>query len=139
MKSVIKKIMLSSGIFLILSIVLVVFSYSHITTSQLECGTQIPVESFCGTGLGYHPDTEKGRALFNANCAACHHKTKRRTGPTLSQIDSITFRSWLSVDTIKIDSAKFSDYGIDYHKITWGATLDKIEVGQIIDYCLKGY
>ena len=139
MKSVAKKIVLSSGIFLVLSIAVLGFAYDQIDTSQMECGTQIPAEVFCGTRSDYHADTEEGRSLFLANCAACHHKYKRRAGPALAQIDSTTFLSWLSIDAIKIDSTKLSDFGIDYHKATWGTTLNKEEVEKIIDYCLRAY
>jgi len=131
--------MLSSGIFLALSIATLVFAYNRIDTSQTQCGTEFPYEVFCGTKSDYHPDTEEGRSLFLTNCAACHQKYKRRTGPALAQIDSTTFLSWLSIDAIKIDSTKFSDFGIDYHKVSWGTTLNKEEVSQIIDYCIRAY
>jgi len=125
--------------FLALSIATLVFAYNRIDTSQTPCGTEFPSEVFCGTKSGYHPDTEEGRVLFLSNCAACHQKYKRRTGPALAHTESTTFLSWLSVDAIKIDSTKFSDFGIDYHRASWGTTLNKEEVGQIIDYCLRAY
>lgn len=131
--------MLGFGIFLTLTIVSLVFAYKLIDPPPAIYSTEIPSEFYCGTQPDYHPDNEEGRALFQANCAACHHKFKRRTGPALAQVDSSSIRSWLSIDIVKIDSTKFSEYGIDYHKITWSNTLSKSEVAQIIDYCIRKY
>ena len=41
------------------------------------------------------PDVQKGKALFNANCAACHKLNKRAVGPALAGISAKYDKEWL--------------------------------------------
>src|SRR5690606_22962919 len=40
-------------------------------------------------------DPAKGKALFNSNCAACHHLDKAMTGPSLRGVTDRLDRDWL--------------------------------------------
>jgi mono/diheme cytochrome c family protein len=41
------------------------------------------------------PDIQKGKSLFNANCAACHKLKKRAVGPALAGVSAKYDREWL--------------------------------------------
>ena len=41
------------------------------------------------------PDVQKGKSLFNANCAACHKLNKRAVGPALAGVTAKYEREWL--------------------------------------------
>ena len=41
------------------------------------------------------PDIEKGKSLFNMNCAACHKLNKRAVGPALAGVSEKYDREWL--------------------------------------------
>jgi mono/diheme cytochrome c family protein len=41
------------------------------------------------------PDIQKGKALFNANCAACHKLKKRAVGPALAGVSAKYDKEWL--------------------------------------------
>ena len=41
------------------------------------------------------PDIQKGKSLFNANCAACHKLNKRAVGPALAGVSSKYDKEWL--------------------------------------------
>ena len=41
------------------------------------------------------PDIQKGKSLFNANCAACHKLKKRAVGPALAGVSSKYDKEWL--------------------------------------------
>lgn len=41
------------------------------------------------------PDVQKGKSLFNANCAACHKLNKRAVGPALAGVTAKYDREWL--------------------------------------------
>ena len=41
------------------------------------------------------PDIQKGKSLFNANCAACHKLNKRAVGPALAGISAKYDKEWL--------------------------------------------
>ena len=41
------------------------------------------------------PDIQKGKSLFNANCAACHKLDKKLVGPALGKISERRELPWL--------------------------------------------
>ena len=41
------------------------------------------------------PDIQKGKSLFNANCAACHKLNKRAVGPALAGVSAKYDKEWL--------------------------------------------
>lgn len=41
------------------------------------------------------PDVQKGKSLFNANCAACHKLNKRAVGPALAGVTAKYDKEWL--------------------------------------------
>lgn len=41
------------------------------------------------------PDIQKGKSLFNANCAACHKLNKRAVGPALAGVSAKYDKKWL--------------------------------------------
>ena len=41
------------------------------------------------------PDIQKGKSLFNANCAACHKLKKRAVGPALAGVSAKYDKEWL--------------------------------------------
>ena len=63
------------------------------------CNT--PVPNFCGTP-NLSETQEKGRKIFNSNCAACHKLDARCTGPALRGVDSLVFVKWMSKKNHKI-------------------------------------
>ncbi len=82
MKTIINKILLISGIFLMLSIGIVFLAFDQINMQQPGCATFIP-PPICGTQSFLSEKATEGRALFNANCAACHKLDKKMTDPSL--------------------------------------------------------
>jgi len=68
-------------------------NYHHSTSKVL---------SFClvillafSTSIFAQKDAAKGKALFNANCAACHKLDKRTIGPALAGVSDRRKRDWL--------------------------------------------
>lgn len=53
--------------------------------------------SFCFSFVvaAQEPDVQKGKALFNANCAACHKLKKRAVGPALAGVSAKYDKEWL--------------------------------------------
>ncbi|SDZ34694.1 Cytochrome c [Flavobacterium aquidurense] len=96
-------------------------------------GCAIPVP-WCGTPNFTEKET-KGKEIFNSNCAACHKKNARSTGPALAETDSLVFIKWLAKNKHKIDSTKVEEWGIDYHRLAFSRTLNKKEIANLIEYC----
>lgn len=78
---------------------------------------------------------EKGKIIFDSNCAACHKLNSKSTGPALHETDSIVFINWLTNKKHKIDSTKVEILAIDYHKTMFSKTLTKKEIITLIEYC----
>lgn len=53
--------------------------------------------SLCFTfgAVAQDPDVQKGKSLFNANCAACHKLNKRAVGPALAGVSAKYDKEWL--------------------------------------------
>ncbi|MDA6068144.1 cytochrome c [Flavobacterium sp. AC] len=105
---------------------------TNTSPTYLVCA--IPVPMFCGTP-NLTENQEKGREIFNSNCAACHKKYAKSTGPALQNVDSLVVVKWLRNRKNKIDSTKIEEYGIDYHRITFSKVLNKKEIIDLIEYC----
>lgn len=128
----IKQILLSSITLIILLIGVIFYQIKTYVPPAFDC--RMPVPDFCGTPNLTEKAT-KGKEIFNANCAACHKKHARSTGPALQKVDSLVFVKWLTNKKNKIDSTKIEEFGIDYHKTTFSKTLNKEEVASLIEYC----
>ncbi|KAF2339155.1 cytochrome c [Flavobacterium tistrianum] len=98
------------------------------------CNT--PVPNFCGTP-NLSETQEKGREVFNANCAACHKLDARSTGPALRGVDSLVFVKWIIGKNHKIDTAKIEDLGIDYHRTMFTEYVNGKDLQSIIEYCSR--
>ena len=107
--------------------------YKNNVPKTLVCATPDPVP-FCGTESNFTDNGREGRKIFNINCAACHNMNRKMMGPALSQMDSIKMKEWLTHKNGQLDSTKYGEMGIDYHKNLWGKTLNEKEIGQLIEY-----
>lgn len=96
------------------------------------CNT--PVPSFCGNA-NLSETQEKGREIFNSNCAACHKLDARSTGPALRGIDSLVFVKWMINKNHKIDNTKIEEFGLDFHRTKFTEYVKEKELAFIIDYC----
>jgi mono/diheme cytochrome c family protein len=74
---------LPSQLSLVLLALMLTFSVSHSTYAST---TVLPVQAV---------DTAQGKALFKANCAACHKLYKKATGPALFEVGNKYDREWL--------------------------------------------
>jgi len=134
MKKLTNRILIISSGFLILTIGISYVLYSFNKPTNLGCGTETP-EFYCGT---VSPElTENGRIgkqIFNANCAACHKLNKNMTGPALAKTDSTLLWNWMTLNNKRIDSSKFSELGIDYHRNQWSKSLSSTELNGLYEY-----
>lgn len=106
-------------------------------TYKLEnpgCATPDRQKDFCGNS-NLTENGEKGKEIFNSNCAACHKKDAKSTGPALRKTNSLIFIKWLTNKENKIDSSKVELYGIDYHKVAFSKNLDENQIAGLIEYC----
>jgi cytochrome c551/c552 len=77
-------------------LVFIIFSVSVsaylLIKNKEEKTTKQPIElqPFCGTesDTSNNPDAQKGKQIFNANCAACHKLDAVATGPALRNVAS---------------------------------------------------
>lgn len=74
--------------FFLLGVILWNIDYDE--ESYIECSTPLPPLLFCGTVSPYSKDLSDqelaGKAIYQANCAACHKIQKRMTGPALLKV-----------------------------------------------------
>jgi hypothetical protein len=128
------RILVISGLFLIFTIGISFLLLSFDEPKYLGCATEIP-QNFCGTvSPNLNENVRKGKQIFNANCASCHMLNKNITGPALAKTDSTLLWNWLTIKNRKIDSTKFNEIGIDYHRIQWGEILDSTEIENLYKY-----
>ena len=124
---------ISSG-FLILIIGISYFVYINNQPKYLVCGTETPI-LICGTvSPNLNEYAQKGKQIFNANCAACHKLTKNMIGPPLAKTDSILLWNWMTINNAKIDSSKIKEWGIDFHKNQWSQVLNPDEINELYEY-----
>lgn len=81
---------------LLLAVVLLV-SFSTLSYAQEEAAaseetTAAPEAEAAASGLG---DPDKGKALFNTNCASCHKLYKKMTGPALNGVTERLDKEWI--------------------------------------------
>lgn len=119
---------------LIILLVGIIFYQIKTYASSAYSICAIPVPAFCGNPDSTENET-KGKEIFNSNCAACHKKNARSTGPALYQVDSLVMKKWLTNKRNKIDSTKIEQFGIDYHRIKFSKVLNKKDIGDLIEYC----
>lgn len=94
----------------------------------------------------YAQDFDKGKELFNTNCAACHNMEKKMTGPALKDIAGKMGREWLekwipnSKKLIESGDAEAVRVYAEYNQAAMPSYeyLKKEELSSIIDY-LEGY
>jgi mono/diheme cytochrome c family protein len=75
-------------------------SISRILTLSLACIFSISLSSFAQDAAATKPaaataDPVQGKALFNANCAACHKLDAKMTGPALRGVSAKYEKPWL--------------------------------------------
>lgn len=128
----IKQILLSSITLIIILTGVIFYQIKTYVPPVFNC--EIAVPSFCGTP-NLTEDRRKGKEIFNANCAACHKKYAKTTGPAIAEVDSLVFIKWLTNKKNKIDTTKIENFGIDYHRVTFSKALSKEEVANLIEYC----
>jgi len=84
---------LSSRLSLLLLAVMLTFSFStYAQADSADEALQTTAETVAADGAG---DAVAGKALFNANCAACHKLDKKATGPLLRGVAQKYDRDWL--------------------------------------------
>ena len=103
-------------------------------TSDLYCAPLIPL--FCGTP-NLSENQEKGKEMFNSNCAACHKLDAKNTGPALRGVDSLVFVKWIIPKNHKIDTTKIEKLGIDYHRTMFSERVKEKELKLIFEYCSR--
>lgn len=97
--------------------------------------------------LSFSADAQDGKALFQANCASCHHPLKDGTGPALQGVDGrVPSKEWL-YKWVKNSAAVISSgdkYAVDLYN-EWNKTamtafpsLTNAEIDAIIGY-VNGY
>ena len=128
----IKQILLLSITLITILVAVILYQIKTYVPPAFNCRT--PVPEFCGTPNLTEKAT-KGKEIFNSNCAACHKKHVRSTGPALSETDSLVFVKWLINKKGKISNTKIEEFGIDYHKATFSKVLHKEEIANLIEYC----
>ena len=70
-------------------------SISKIITLSLAFVLSISLSSFAQNAPAATGDAVAGKALFNANCAACHKLDAKMTGPALRGVAERRNRAWL--------------------------------------------
>lgn len=134
-KKLIYRILLLSSGFLLLAFGISGFLYwRQNETRSFTCATKAPI-SFCGTVSPILSEkAQKGKNLFNSNCAACHKLRAKATGPALSQVDSTKLWNWMTDANHSADSTKFSRMKKDYHKIMWGKSFTENQLDELLEY-----
>jgi Cytochrome c len=134
-KKLTNRILIISSGFLIIIIGILYSIYLYQTENkELGCGNKTP-EFVCGNASSnFSEETQKGKEIFNSNCAACHKLYKNMTGTALSNIDSTKLWNWITEKNKKADSTKFNEMKIDYHKIMWNIRLDETQLNELYKY-----
>ncbi|MBO9582819.1 MAG: cytochrome c [Flavobacterium sp.] len=103
-------------------------------SSDFYCATPVPL--FCGTP-NLSENQEKGKEIFNSNCAACHKLDAKSTGPALRGVDSLVFVKWIIRKNHKIDTTNIEKLGLDYHRTMFIEYVKEKDLGLIIEYCSR--
>lgn len=101
--------------------------------NEFYCRIPVP---FCGTkNRNLTENQEKGREIFNSNCATCHKLDFKSEGPPLRNVDSLVFANWIINKNYKIDSTKIEKLGIEFHRTKFIDHVTEKDLTLIIDYC----
>jgi len=125
------KISISLIIVLVVIIIFEIITYKD-PSSNFFCATPTPF--FCGNP-NLTENQEKGREIFNSNCAACHKLDAKNTGPALRGVDSLVLVKWIIGEKYKIDSTNIQEFGIDYHRMMFRKSVSEKKLQFIINYC----
>tara|TARA_R110002167_G_scaffold94554_1_gene252343 strand:- start:1834 stop:3207 length:1374 start_codon:yes stop_codon:yes gene_type:complete len=143
-----KKVLNREQLTRVLGISLLVFLFSSITLSAQE---QVQAETVSAAvveaATASSGDAEKGKAIFNQNCAACHKLNAKATGPALANIESRLAdegldREWIyawvknSSGVIKSGDAYANKIFEEYKKTAMTAfpTLSDVDIDDILAY-----
>ena len=86
MKKLTNQILMISSGFLIFTIGISYLFYNYIKSQNVVCETK-PSLAYCGIITAeLNERVQKGKQIFNINCAACHTLDKKMTGPSLRGI-----------------------------------------------------
>jgi hypothetical protein len=133
MKNLTNRILILSGGFLVFTIGISYFLYNFNEPRDLVCGTETP-QFICGTvSPNLTENAQKGKQIFNVNCAACHHRNKNMVGPALSSINESEFKNWIMDKTSFVEKDS-TEYGIKFHRKTFGNRLTASEIEKLIEY-----
>ena len=80
-----KKVTYRNQISKVLGVSLVFFLFFSVSIFAQDEVVSPATEEVVDSGQG---DAVKGKQLFNQNCAACHHLTRKMTGPALANVES---------------------------------------------------
>lgn len=130
----IRHILLLSITFIILLVGIIFYEIkTYKPPTNWYCKTPVPV---CGTKYPELTENQnKGKEIFNSNCAACHKLDAKSTGPALRSTDSLVLVKWILQKNRKIDSTKIETFGIDYHRSMFKEVINEKNLPLIIDYC----
>ena len=130
----IRQIIIASILLIILLTGLILYQIKyHPSPPALECRISV---SICGTQpLKLTENENKGREIFNSNCAACHKLDFKSTGPALRGTDSLVFIDWIIEKKHKIDTTKIEELGKDYHRTMFKDYVKEKDLALIIQYC----
>lgn len=134
MNKLINRILIISSLFLIVTIGAFIFLLKFNEPERLVCGTETP-ESICGTTPENLSENGRiGKQIFNANCASCHKLNKNMTGPALAKTDSTILWNWMTLNNKRIDSSKFNELRIDYHRKQWSESISSTQLLGLYEY-----
>ncbi|MEE9363899.1 MAG: cytochrome c3 family protein [Cellulophaga sp.] len=80
-----KKVTYRNQISKVLGVSIVFFLFFSVSIFAQDEVVSLATEEVVDSGQG---DAVKGKQLFNQNCAACHHLTRKMTGPSLANVES---------------------------------------------------
>ncbi len=110
---------------------MILFNSSYKNETAEVCGNN-NLETYCIPGGPLSADAQKGKRLFNMNCAACHQLDRAMTGPALRDIgkvhDTITIVRFLRSDKTIIDNPNYNNKCIIFPQ------LSTAEIKQILAY-----
>lgn len=114
-KKSIYRILVFSSVIIAVIISITFYVSSNKKNENLGCGNKSP-ESICGTESNSPLEKQAGKSIFNSNCAACHKLDAKATGPALRAIDSVNYWKMMTQISVKIDTTKTNQFGLEYHQ-----------------------
>ena len=125
--------------FLLLAVLLTFTTQANAQADSTAVADSAVAEQPAAAGVG---DAEAGKALFNANCAACHKLYKKATGPALFGVSKKYDRQWLydwinnSAELIASGDAQANAIFEEYNKspMTAFPGLSETDIDNILAY-----